>query len=66
MSNFFGSIPEPEIRYIEITYSWLPIWAYNYEEIEYIKKTCVKYDHNTYTMLEKYPEETHFYNRHQH
>jgi hypothetical protein len=62
MANFFGSIPEPKQEYREVTYQWLPLWAYSLEEIEDIKMSCERYDFDTYTMLELLVQETSFYN----
>jgi hypothetical protein len=60
MSNFFGSIkPKPEYR--EVVHQWMPLWSYHFYEIEEIKEKAIKYDHDTYTILEEIPQETNYY-----
>ena len=52
MANLFGSIPEPKPVMHEVIYQWMPLWSYHLDEIQDIKDACVRYDHNTFTMLE--------------
>ena len=61
MDNFFGSIPEPEPQLQEKVHQWMPLWSYSFREIDEIKETAVRYDHNTYTMLEAPPISTNFF-----
>ena len=61
MSNFFGSIKEVPPEKVEVTYQWLPLEFYNYEEIEKIKETSIKYTKYTYTLLEDPPQTTNFF-----
>jgi hypothetical protein len=34
----------------EVTYTWLPAWAYTQEELREIGKNCIRFDSNGYTM----------------
>ena len=61
-SNFFDSIPEPKQEYREITYQWLPLEFYSLKEVSDIQNKAIRYDFDTYTLLEEIPKETHFYN----
>ena len=58
MAGFFDSIPEPEPELHEVTYNWLPLWAYHLDEIQDIKDKAVSYTHSTYTILEPIPKST--------
>jgi len=63
MANLFGSIPKPEVVMHEVTYEWLPMWAYNYKEVEDIKMSSVRFTHDTYTLLEPLVQTTTFFDK---
>jgi len=61
MTGIFGSIPEPEPEFREVTHQWLPLWAYHLDEIQTIKDTCVSYTHDTYVMSEPLVKSTNYF-----
>jgi len=52
---------EPKKEYVEVIHQWLPLWSYHYWEIEEIKEKAIRYDHDTYTLLEELPKQTYYY-----
>ena len=49
--NIFEPIQnEDRSHWEEVTYPWLPTWAYTQEELREIGKKCVRFDSEGYTM----------------
>jgi len=49
--NIFEPIVnEDKSHWEEVTYTWLPTWAYSQEELREIGKNCVKFNSEGYTM----------------
>ena len=62
MSNFFGSANRFEPIKKEVIYQWLPLEFYSLKEIADIQNKAVRYDFDTYTLLEEIPMNTGYFN----
>jgi len=52
MDIFAPIVQEDLSHWEEVTYDWLPVWAYNNDELRDIGINCVRFGIEGYTMLE--------------
>jgi len=50
MNIFEPIVNKDRSHWEEVTYDWLPTWAYTQEELREIGKNCIRFDSEGYTM----------------